>query len=1687
MPIQLTKIMADGGVNYLLDTVANDQARTAMDYYTTPGNTPGVWMGDGCARLGVKSGQVASKNQVSNLFTRLTGPNGEKLTNQSQPDRKTDGTAVSGFDLTFTIPKSVSILWAVADDRTRRTIMRCHYEAIDETMRWWQDEVASTRVGRGGISQMKVKGVTAVRFDHWDTREHDPHLHSHVTVSNIVERVDGGWGTLDGRTVYRAQVNASEKHANILLDRLVQELGLDFRERVDPSEDSKAVVMNVEGVPDELIRRFSTRGMQTEAAFDRLVAQWEEDHGAPPSYKERAALKEQAFQQARRAKDKEVLPLGELIARWVQQARELGYDPETILSETLDRGSQAFNAATLAASGDLTDRLSWLLLTQMKEREQQGMQPDDMTDDAAQLVDQIEEEAADLVTGAVRRNATTISRWQVNSAVERLTRQIRCDPEARQKFTDAISAKVVERLVPVNPHRYEVSDELIADPRIGDGMSSALADNALLDTYVAPRLLDAERHLFDLADKHQEGWNPDRATVEDMVREYSERMEEEEGHGMAGDQAKAAVGLLAGDGMILALTGPAGTGKTTTMRAVKQTYDRLAGEGKVIGMATSAKAAAELGNSLQIPTNTVAKILMDEKTGAAQKRREDIARIEERRKDPDWHNLLERERDDRTLARLYAERESCEIPQDGIVIVDEASMTSTMDLHDLARLCEARNARLILTGDPHQLAAPGEGGGFLGWLERTGRDMKLTSVWRFMKRSVDEHGETHTEVNSQEVEAGLALRDGVMDEPKGTGRDRSSTPAATRLYANLPDADGNLIQNATESGRIHGGDGTSMQDKAFERTLDSLANGGNSLLIVATNESVTVMNDRITTILQARGIVDANPMARIGLSDGLTAGKGDVIVTRRNQRRIKDQKGGFVKNGDMWTVDEVLQDGGLRLSRRDDASMSVTVNPDYVREGCELGYAVTAHRAQGMTVDQGNLWVPDGASITRELLYVALTRGRYCNDIWIDTPDMQDLKDSYDYRQWRQVNQARFEAEGRAYTDDDLNPTPLQLAESKFSAMARSSGEPITATESIERNRAEVKGIERLVDERDLYADMITEPRLIAACADRLGERAAEAMKEGTAWERLLNVWTKAQAIDPENTSRIMDDMATLTGRMEGSGDKLFDVPDIHGVARNVADRLAREIVEPVEGSDLGWLHGLAPIDASADNEADMRARSMMEQTERMIRDHDEAMDRERIASLTGEHAPTWMERMPDMPVENGEEFDAWRRLVLDVDRFRSDWNVRTAAPLGPYTTQRDERRRKRQWSNLRKRIVDMTDDTTVSSDAMQAEQPDLTPKPANPDVNVRNMRTIGTSGESLAAARLARTNRLVWEHWMEGTDDTWVSESAHAHGLAGNMAAYAPAGRTVTLDWALRHGIPMQDMVQAGLVEKTTRGEYIDRFRDRMMMPVFDGHGDIVAFCAMANPRTKPAGMRPWTVTEDTSIHTVGQDLYGDGPRTRDMLAEGGRSVWCATPLDAAAMMAVAETMQRDGMTASPLVPLASCAALPMEGQFETVRTVQGGKIAVPVMCYGTNRHGMAMTDRAWGMLQPGERMTASGLVLPADTPEPARMVEAGRGQELAELLAQPRPLSECMTDRLADDTDFADRTARAEFPDKVGHIIVDALPEQVKANALAYAQQVMDERSDIADVGDADRVRLPISLPPQASIAVDSVPGIQ
>ena len=101
--------------------------------------------------------------------------------------------AVAGFDFTFSIPKSASVLWAVADAGTQALIADAHQAAIAEMIAYMEREVAFTRTGasagNGAVAQVDVRGVIATAYDHYDSRAGDPHLHTHVVISNKVQTV----------------------------------------------------------------------------------------------------------------------------------------------------------------------------------------------------------------------------------------------------------------------------------------------------------------------------------------------------------------------------------------------------------------------------------------------------------------------------------------------------------------------------------------------------------------------------------------------------------------------------------------------------------------------------------------------------------------------------------------------------------------------------------------------------------------------------------------------------------------------------------------------------------------------------------------------------------------------------------------------------------------------------------------------------------------------------------------------------------------------------------------------------------------------------------------------------------------------------------------------------------------------------------------------------------------------------------------------------------------------------------------------------------------------------------------------------------------------------------------------------------------------------------------------------------
>jgi len=183
-----------------------------------------------------------------------------------------------------------------------------------------------------------------------------------------------------------------------------------------------------------------------------------------------------------------------------------------------------------------------------------------------------------------------------------------------------------------------------------------------------------------------------------------------------------------------------------------------------------------------------------------------------------------------------------------------------------------------------------------------------------------------------------------------------------------------------------------MTEAAYQAWRTDSAAELASLLIAESHQAVRDLNQRARHERILNEQVD--PGREAELSDGNRASRGDTVITRRNHRRLKAGRSGWVRNGDRWTVTRVHADGAVTVRRAEHArGASVVLPADYAAEHLDLGYAVTAHRAQGVTVDTAHTVIT--ASTTRENLYVSMTRGRAANHAYVavDRPD-----DAHDHK-----------------------------------------------------------------------------------------------------------------------------------------------------------------------------------------------------------------------------------------------------------------------------------------------------------------------------------------------------------------------------------------------------------------------------------------------------------------------------------------------------------------------------------------------------------------------------------------------------------------------------------------------------------------------------------------------------------------
>jgi DNA primase catalytic core len=571
-------------------------------------------------------------------------------------------TAVAGYDLTFSPVKSISTLWAVAPVAIAAQIELAHHDAVNDALAFIEKHALYTREGARGVRQVDVTGLVATAFTHRDSRAGDPDLHTHVAVANKVQTHSGKWLAIDGRVLFKAAVTASETYNTAIEKHLKSRLGLSFTERED-SDRGKRPIREVVGVDPRLNQRWSTRRASIQARRSELAATFQTDHGRPPTVIESIHLAQQATLETRDAKH-EPRTLTEQRNTWAREAAEVLGGPDGVtamvtaaLSPTLGVNSPHVNSA-------------WVHAT------------------------------ATAIQDTLQAGRSTWQVWHVRAEAQRRIRTT--DLPADQM--DTVVDQLVDEVLTAGSVRITRPQEQVVEPeelRRRDGSSVYEVDGSAL--FTSASILAAEQHMVDAA-----GRRDGRTASQDAV---AIALLEQAANGVTLNAGQAALvtGMATSGARLQLAIAPAGTGKTTAMRALAAAWN--ADGGTVIGLGPSATAAAVLREQLSADTDTLAKLVWS------------IAHHDL----PDWAQ---------------------NIGPETLVVVDEAGMADTLSLAAAVDFVIGRGGSVRLIGDDQQLAAIGAGG-VLRDIAATHGALHLTELMRF--------------VDPAEGAASLALREGLPE------------------------------------------------------------------------------------------------------------------------------------------------------------------------------------------------------------------------------------------------------------------------------------------------------------------------------------------------------------------------------------------------------------------------------------------------------------------------------------------------------------------------------------------------------------------------------------------------------------------------------------------------------------------------------------------------------------------------------------------------------------------------------------------------------------------------------------------------------------------------------------------------------------------------------------------------------------
>lgn len=807
---------------------------SGLDYYFDIGEGVGEWWGSGAKLLGL-SGTVQAADLKA--LCQGFGPDGIPLIqNAGAEDHQ------QAWDLTYSAPKSVSVLWSQVDTATRAKIQKLHRRAIDAALSYLADVAILTRRGKGGVILEHALPIVAI-FDDTISRELDPQLHSHCLLLNVAGRSDETCGTILSKPFFRHKLTAGAIYQTELAHLLRSELGLRIVH--------DATAFRVVGVPEKLIDFYSTRANQI-----RRILHSKGYHSAKA-----AAV---AALDTRKAKSETPPLFNELLERWQQTNQKFGFSLQT--------------AHRLLGKSDF-----WLNIDTLERR----------------------------IATAMHELLKSESYFSEQELIRQVARAIMAEGISAKNLIDLVRAFLVHNpqtvpLVAVEREPLFTTKEILS---IEAELLASIDKGKVSKSHVVPK---------QVVDQILNGKLPlHNGLTED------ERIRNEE-------QRNAVSQVTSKSGDIQVIEGMAGTGKTHTLNVARQVWSKAGF--RVVGLALSAAAAANLKKGAEIESETIALRLLQLQDGFASHHKRQLKRFI-------------------TGKRTYAYRGSpFRLDRKTVVVVDEAGMVGTQQLAELVKHVKKAGAKLVLVGDRRQLQPIDGGGPFAAIASRT-VPAELRHVIRQQIEPYDPNPTWHRQAGQLIANGHVAL--------------------ALKLFS--------------ERGRLNvlAARDQAMLSLVRDWSVRGMENPTDHVVLAGTREEVKTLNHMCQSARKAAGVLG---------TAGVPVGEqaiylGDLVLFTRNARTLG------INNGDRGRViafHPYKKQMAVELER---TKKQVFVNyREYTH--CQLGYAMTTHKAQGATVPSVYVLL-GGAMQDRHLSYVQTTRACESTRLYVDKyhagPDMRHL------------------------------------------------------------------------------------------------------------------------------------------------------------------------------------------------------------------------------------------------------------------------------------------------------------------------------------------------------------------------------------------------------------------------------------------------------------------------------------------------------------------------------------------------------------------------------------------------------------------------------------------------------------------------------------------------------------------------